>query len=289
MAATVRWIVSVEIKPFDGLYAELEKALQSLDRDGRRGSEQPLRGQDAYLKGIRLIRESMEKLRVPGAKHIRKEAGEVEFFRSVWPAFYSRLLFYTWLYKLELHRGLIAAECWVPLLEGEERRAAAFFQKHRNFWQFYRSGSTLINEQFTRAYSRGNLFDPLAILIDPEFATLASYRAAQGLAYEAYLGWLRMERASAAAGGDKGAKFEWRETRSAAVELIKAQVEAKSIFIDGEPATAVQLAADFQDKYNVDLEDFGKLLYASGSRKKDPVPYLTKLRNAFMGRPKMKD
>jgi hypothetical protein len=49
------------------------------------------------------------------------------------------------------------------------------------------------------------------------------------------------------------ARYEWKESNSAAVELIKSQVEAESIYINGKPATAAQLKADFEEKYNEDL------------------------------------
>ncbi len=77
---------------------------------------------------------------------------------------------------------------------------------------------------------------------------------------------------------------EWRESKSAAVELIKSLAEAESVFIDGKPATAAQLKMDFERRYGLQLSDFDQLLYATDTRKKDAVPYLTKLKEAFLRR-----
>jgi hypothetical protein len=66
--------------------------------------------------------------------------------------------------------------------------------------------------------------------------------------------------------------------------LIKAQAEAGSIFIDGVPATATQLQADWEERFGVELKDFNKILYESDTTKKDPAPYFTKLTNALTGR-----
>ena len=66
--------------------------------------------------------------------------------------------------------------------------------------------------------------------------------------------------------------------------MIKARVEAGSVYIDGKPATAVQLRADHEARYGENLKDFDKLLYATDTRKKDQTPYLTKLVQVFVGR-----
>jgi hypothetical protein len=274
MATTAKWLLSVGIKPFDELYAELEKALQNVDRRVRSGPE-------GYLEGIELIRGSIEKLRIPGTKHIRKEAGEVEFFRNVWPPFYARLLLYTWLYKLQLRRSLVSADEWPALIGEEERRAAVFFRKHRSFWQYYRSGSSLIDNQFTRVYSRGRIFDPLALVMDPEFATLASYRAAQGLAYEEYMAYLQAElRIAADQPGDLGPEtpaFEFEGTDAEGQEWLMELFASKLIRKKGgEHLNLSELNRWF--KYNFGRE-FNKLFDKMNilrNRKIDPLRFLHK-------------
>ncbi len=104
----------------------------------------------------------------------------------------------------------------------------------------------LISAQFSREYSQSRVFDPLSPVLDPEGATLASYRAAWGLAYEDYRHFL--QEAGESSANPRGLRYEWKETRTAAVEHIKSQAEAGSIYIDGKPATAEQLRADFEEE-----------------------------------------
>jgi hypothetical protein len=79
-------------------------------------------------------------------------------------------------------------------------------------------------------------------------------------------------------------RWEWKETRSAAVDLIKAMAEAGSVHINGLPATARQLRAGFERRFDMELKDFDNLLYATDTRKIDETPYFTKLVNAWKGR-----
>ena len=142
----------------------------------------------------------------------------------------------------------------------------------------------MIAPQFTRAYSRACLLDPLSQVLDPEGATVASYRAAWGLAFEHCRQYL-------AKVSDKGATFssphfEWKETKSAAVELLKALSEKGWIHINGRPATATQLKGYFERSYGIGLKDFDKLLYASDTCKAGATTYLTELKGQFEARMK---
>jgi RteC protein len=203
---------------------------------------------------------------------------EITFFRGIWPVFYGKLFYYLLLHGFETDRAEFAESV---VIEREETRIKQFFAGKREFWLYYKAGSSLVDEQFTRAYSKRCVFDPLCQVLDRERATLASYWAAWGLAYEEYREYLAKK--IAGSGGSRRT-YEWKEGKTAAVELIKAQVEAGSVYIDGKPATAVQLRADHEARYGEDLKDFDKLLYATDTRKKDQTPYLTKLKNAFVGR-----
>jgi hypothetical protein len=276
MGSRIRGIISVEVKPFGGLYLELENGLRAGDRGNR--------GPEPYIQGIALIREYIEKLREPGLKHLKKEAGEIEFFRKVWPAFYAKLLLYTWLYKFELNRRLLATDDWAGLIEREKRRTAAFFRKHRIFWEYYRSGAVLIDQQFTRAYSRGSLFDPLAMLVDPEFATLASYRAAQGLAYEEYLKFLQEEARMEADPGDgleipaydfDGSDAEGQEWL---MELFASKLIKKK---GGEHLNLSEMNRWFKANFGREFNKLFDKLSVLRNRKIDPLRFLHKRMRAM--------
>jgi hypothetical protein len=201
-------------KPFDTLYSDLQRALQLEDRQDK--------GPDRYLQGIGVIRECVGKLRALGIKFMKDEAKEIEFFRDIWPAFYSRLFLYIRLYLLELRRGTMPADGWPALVGEEEGKAAAFFRNNRVFWEYYRSGARVNDRQFTRAYSQGRILEPLAMVIDPDGTTLASYRAACCLAMYEYCEWLREERAELSVGTVSAADlgYSWAATDADLAEWL---------------------------------------------------------------------
>jgi hypothetical protein len=79
-------------------------------------------------------------------------------------------------------------------------------------------------------------------------------------------------------------RWEWKESKSSAVDLITAMAGAGSIHINGVPATARQLRTGFERRFRMELKDFDNLLYATDTRKVDETPYFTKLVNAWKGR-----
>ncbi len=222
-------------KPFDTLYSDLQRALKLEDRQDR--------GPDRYLQGIRVIRECIEKLRSLGVKFMKDEAKEIEFFRDIWPAFYSKLFLYIRLYGLELRRGTMPAEGWPVLIGEEEGRLAGYFRNNREFWQYYRSGARVIDGQFTRAYSRDRILEPLAIVIDPDAATLASYRAACCLAMYEYGEWLREERAELSVGAVSAADlgYSWAATDADLAEWLFGIQAVGAIQYQGQAADISRL------------------------------------------------
>jgi hypothetical protein len=273
MGATERRIVSGIGEPYHGLYAELEGSLKGMDGSLQRAEE--------YLRGIGLIRDSIEKLRALGAKRIRKEPDEIGFFRNVWPVFYAKLFLYIWLYQIGLRRELVTAEEWLAVLGAEESKAETFFRRNLNFWWYYRSGAAVIDEQFTRAYSHHRIFDPMAMIIDQDLATLASCRAARGLAYEEYLvllkGDLRMPADALPGSGIESPEFEFDGTDAEGQEWLMELHASKVIRKKGgEDLNLSELNRWF--KYNFGHE-FGKLfdkLNILRNRKIDPLRFLHK-------------
>lgn len=221
-------------KPFDALYSDLKRRLQIGDQsDGR---------PELYLHGIGVIREYIGKLRPLGLKFIKDDGKEIEYFRDVWPAFYGKLFLYIRLYSLELQRGLVPVDSWPAMIGAEEGKAAAYFRKNREFWQYYRSGARVIDQQFTRAYSRERILDPLAMVIDTD-ATLASYRAACCLAMYEYLEWLKEERASLSVGQLSAADlgYSWGASDADLAEWLFGIQAVGAVQYQGQPADISRL------------------------------------------------
>ena len=215
-------------KPFDALYAGLQKSLGALEREAD--------GIDRYSRGISVIRDSIREVRALGRKSISARVAEVAFFREVWPAFYGQLFLYVQLHQLELVRRSLPADAVPDLLAREEGRVTAFFGSNREFWAYYRGGAGILDEQFTRAYSQARLFDVLAPVIDQEGATLASYRAAWCLAMEGYGARLASERERLSGPSGPIGDYSWGAADTDFVEWLFGLQAVGAIRYKGQPA-----------------------------------------------------
>lgn len=218
-------------KPFDALYAGMERDLAGM------GPE--LRGADRYARGIGLIRERIPELQALGNKWMAGPDREVEYFRDVWPAFFGRLFLYIRLHGLELERLPLGRDAWLAVIERERRRVSAFFRVHGEFWAYYRAGA--LDEQFMRAYSRARVFDPLALVIDPAGATLASYRAAECIAMEVYAGWLAGALEDATGPANPATDYTWGAADTDFVEWLYGLLSVEAIHYQGRPADITRL------------------------------------------------
>ncbi len=262
-------------KPFDALYNDLEKAL---NLEGRHHQ-----GPDRYVRGIELIRERIGKLRQQGISFIKGEAKEIEYFRGVWPAFYGKLLFYIRLHSLELQRATMPADDWLSVIGKQERGVAAFFRTNREFWQYYASGASILNEQFTRAYSRGRILDPLALLLDQEAVTIASYRAACCLAMQEFGVWLREERATLSVGTISAADlgYSWGPSDADLAEWLFGLQVVGAIRYQGEPADISRLQKWSRLALGKDVANIYDRFKVLRNRKKERLAFTKKIAGAL--------
>ena len=254
-------------------FAELVDALGELDGPGRQPAD--------YYDQLCVAREGVINIQSAVPEEFPDRLTEIVFYQEIWPKFYGKLFYYHLVQQFLQKREMLPAGAMGDLVDAEENRVGRFFRRHRRFWQDYRFEIRTLDEQFLLEYAARCFFEPLGLLLLAARTTLASYRAAWGLAYEQYRDWLRRQRSEATSGVSRD--YEWKETKSAAAELIKAQVETGSVYINGKPATAAQLRGEFEQRFGVDLKDYDNLLYQMDTLKIEETPYLTKLKNAFLG------
>jgi RHS repeat-associated protein len=198
-------------------------------------------GMCARVVGI--ISERIRELHRGAGKLPAGREAEVFFFRNIWPGFYSRLFYYLQLYLFELRRLSLPAAALRELIRQEEKKVSRFFRMNREFWMYFRSGAAVLDEQFTRAYSQARIFDPLALVIDQERATLGSYRAAWGMAMERYGGWLagEGERVEHPAGFGPGEDYTLDPTDADFVEWLYLLQNVGAVKYKGEVADISRL------------------------------------------------
>jgi hypothetical protein len=127
------------------------------------------------------------------------------------------------------------------MIRREERRVTAFFRANREFWTYYRSGSPVLDEQFTRKHSQSRIFEPLALVIDQDGATLGSYRAAWCLAMEGYRTWLAEERKPQSDPAGLAGDYTWGPADIDFVEWLNGLQAIGAVKYKGEPADISRL------------------------------------------------
>lgn len=262
-------------KPFDTLLIELESTLKAGDKIHQ--------GADKYLHGIGLLGDRIAKLQSQRAKFIRNQKNEIVFFREVWPAFQAKRFLYIRLYLMELRRDILPVDAWHGVIGEEEGRVAAFFQQEAEFWQNYRSGDKGIDNEFTRAYSRTRILDRLAMVIDQEGATLASYRAACCLEMQGYGEWLREERGliSAGTGGAADQGYSFGGSDADLAEWLFGLQAVEGILYKGRPADISRLQKWSRmavGREVINIYDRGRVLR---NRKKEPLAFTKKTAGAL--------
>jgi RteC protein len=264
-------IIPIMRKPFDGLYASLEKSLNDLDRR--------LTGADRYSQGIGLIRATIGELPAVSRKFITGRETEVIYHREVWPWFYGKWLLYIWQYRFELDRLAVESAAIPELIRREERKAAAFFRSHREFWMYYKSGSQVLDDHFTKTYTQSRVLDPLVLALDQGSATIGSYRAAWGLAMEAYRNWLAEERLRTLliVFPVENKDYTWGTSDADFVEWLYGVQAAGAVLYKGKPADISHLVAwagVVLQKEVVNIYDRFKIIR---SRKNERTPFFKRM------------
>jgi hypothetical protein len=77
-------------------------------------------------------------------------------------------------------------------------------------------------------------------------------------------------------------KYEWKSNIAETVELIYAYYHAKCIYVDGQPADIMGVAAYFEDTLGLRLGNVYDVHLHNKRRKKDKAPFLRKLLNGFL-------
>jgi DNA-binding CsgD family transcriptional regulator len=92
-------------------------------------------------------------------------AEEIQFFKEIWPKFYSFFLYYQKVYAIEINRPVGYMLHEENYLNKELDHLKDFFEEHRFIYQYYRTGDTYLDEKLFTTISTKNqvatfTFDP---------------------------------------------------------------------------------------------------------------------------------
>ena len=266
-----------------------ERLFGALDREL---NEVPLNvhtTEEQYRASILLCKKAMAKLKSYISSYaFADKQEEMNFFKVIKPQFYSKYIFFINVYNFIMQKPLGGDEIVKEYITYELADLKRFFDHNQAFYQYYRSGSSQMDEIY---FTRGG-FDVLAELEDFEedemYSTSHDYKLSKIIANEKYQDYLNLEMQRIILHDEQPqeAAFEsplsWTANKTDLVELIYALV-ALGVFNNGnaEIKTAVSF---FQVAFHVDLGAYYHKYTDITRRKKELTSFLDKLKLALLRR-----
>jgi len=211
---------------------------------------------------------------------------EIHFFKTVKPQFYSRFIYHVNVYKYHIQIPLGGEEAQRAYINFHLADIQHFFDSNKAFYQYYRSGSTQMDEVY---YTRGG-FDVQMELEDFEedeqYSTSHDYKLSKLIANEKFQDFLKLELAKI--GNEEfstlGKVFpfkhpQWTASQTDAVELLYAL--KTGLAVNNGNIDIAELVAIWEFIFQMEIhESYHKLLDIT-RRKKEVFVFLNRIMNSF--------
>jgi hypothetical protein len=210
---------------------------------------------------------------------------EICFFKEMKPQILSSLLYFNKVYAIEIKCPNGSDIIRKNHYENELGSLTYFFNRHLDFYQYYRSNSTHFDEcYFTRSKPNIRLcVDSSQFIRDPEFSTGYDYKVAKILSNEMLRIYLNkklqdIDKQSVILNQGMYAgknSIRWTAPKSAAIEMGYS-LHASGILNKGN-ISIQEIMLFLQKAFNIDLGDYYRTYVAIKSRKKDRTAFLKQL------------
>lgn len=217
----------------------------------------------------------------------RDEAEEIRFFKELKPKLYSKLLYYHKIHSINMRCPAGSNEVKKEYLHDKLKRINDFFLRNIDFYEYYRSGSThLDNYCFLRGKPDIRLnVDSFCFELDPRFSTGFDFKVAKIMANDMLTIYLNTELErlnaksnSAGMGYDfTRSKHTWTGSKTDLVECIYGFYVEGSI--DNGNMDIKEYADYFSNMLNIDLKDIYRIYLNIRNRKGSRTSYLDSMRD----------
>lgn len=213
---------------------------------------------------------------------------EVHFFKVVKPQFYSKYIFFINVYNFIMQKPLGGDDIVKEYITYELADLKRFFDHNHSFYQYYRSGSSQMDEIY---FTRGD-FDVHVELEDFEedelYSTSHDYKLSKIIANEKYQDFLNLELQKINEHDEQQPQIAlelpltWTFNKTDLIELIYALV-ALGVFNHGN-TDIKSVVSFFQTVFHVELGQYYHKYTDITKRKKDRTAFLDKLKQALLRR-----
>lgn len=261
-------------------YSALENQLNEVSINGESLSDQ-------YKTSIMLCKKAMAKLKNYISSYSFDDTeDEIHFFKTVKPQFYSKYIYFINVYNFLMQKPLGSEGILKDYMHYELADIKRFFDHNHAFYQYYRSGSTQMDEVY---FTRGS-FDVHVELEDFEeddlYSTSHDYKLSKIIANEKYQDFLNLELQKTLEHDEKPAEMglelplRWTFNKTDLVELIYGLV-ALGVFNNGNTEIK-SVVSFFQTVFHIDLGQYYHKYTDITKRKKERTSFLDKLKLALL-------
>jgi hypothetical protein len=210
---------------------------------------------------------------------------EITFFKYTKPKMFYKLIYYTKVQNIELHRPVCGYDAIKDYLKREQDNVNLFYHTNSEFAQYCRLDNCMFDEHYflRHRYDGGFNVEIFSFERDANFSTNADLMATELLANDMLAVYLDAELAML-----KRNEYQlsypsshlvltdkWTDSKSALVEVIYAIHTANSVN-NGQVDIKV-LAAKFSTMFNIDLGDIYRTFLDIRGRKGNRTVYLSRL------------
>lgn len=216
---------------------------------------------------------------------------EILFFKKTKPQLFSRLIYYNDVYNIELRMPAGSIENWKEYLEMIQNQIKFFFDMNSEFYQYYRSGSTHLDQiYFLRRKPCIQLqVDSSYFERDCCFSTCYGLKMTQILANEKLLSYLntkyiklQKETLEIEPSLDFHSGLKWTEKKVALGEIIYGIDTLKSVCFGNTDIKL--LAKELGGLFDVDMSNIFQIYGDIRKRKVDRTEYLNRMIDALKRR-----
>lgn len=263
-----------------GLITEFESkidALEASNKDVLHMAEMGI----SYTESV--IKTLQKEVVQTGFNSIRDE---IHFFKHIKPQFFSKLIYFVKLFKIESKRPRSSAKFQIKYLNNQIHKLQTYFNDTLEFYHYYRRGSTALDEQyFVRGKSDLRLpSDSFHFFIDEQFSTSQDSTVATIMAYDMLIVYLQQE-IEKLQSNDKPLTSKtmkpksnvfWTGSKTQLIELIYALHASR--MLNSGMVDIKEIAALFESIFNIDLGNYYHTFIEIRARKMSRTKFLDLLK-----------
>ncbi|MEO8759370.1 MAG: RteC domain-containing protein [Bacteroidia bacterium] len=215
---------------------------------------------------------------------------EIKFFKEIKPQFVSKLIYHLTLYNIETKKPNGGNKIMKKYLAKELDKLKNYFDYNLDFYKYYRAGASYLDHTyFVRdKYDIKLTLDGYIFENDTRFSTTHDFKVAKILAHdqlEVYiqneLVFLERKESGTNTQDTPKAKLTWADSKTSLIELIYG-LHAQGTF--GYQADIKEIAAYFENVFNIDLGDYYRTYLELRTRKTIRTKFLDTVRENLLKR-----